>query len=220
MKKHVQQTSKLKKMQLKAIFTSAVLAAGSVLFATDAPADLNSDAAWILNKKWAFENNILTGTAGDFLYLKNTPQFNTMTFSADIIVDEAMGKSWKITGLGVVKDRDNFWRLSFVECPDADQNSTKRFVELKMMNNKKWGSTKGLKRVANRGLAWEYGKKYTMVITMTPELMDGKVLGEDGKVLAHQSFELLEGATKGGSPILTTSAFKSRFSNIKLRDTE
>jgi hypothetical protein len=208
-------------MKLKSILTAAVLTAGSALFATDVPADLNSASAWKMSSKWKFEGNVLSGDSGNFLFLNNTPQYSNLTFKADIVVNEATSKSWKTTGLGVFKDKENFWRLSFVERPDNDKSHPKQhFLELKMMKQKKWGSYEGIKRVKSSGINWEYGKKYTMVLTMTPKSIDGKILDESGKELAQQTFELLDGAVTGGTPMLTTSGFKVKFSDIKLSDTE
>ena len=208
-------------MKLKSILTAAVLTAGSALFAADVPADLNSASAWKMSSKWKFEGNVLSGDSGNFIFLNNAPQLSTMTLSAEIIAEEATGKSWKTAGLGIFKDKENYWRLSFVERPDNDKAHPKQhFLELKMMKQKKWGSYEGIKRVKSSGINWEYGKKYTMVLTMTPKSIDGKVLDESGKVVAQQTFELSEGAVTGGTPILTASGFKVKFSDIKLSDTE
>lgn len=204
-------------MKLKSILTVAVIAAGSVLFATDVPADLNSASAWKMNPKWKFEGNVLSGDSGNFLFLNNAPQFSALTLKAEFIVEEATGKSWKTAGLGVLKDNDNFWRLSIVESPG---DNPKRYVELKSMNSKKWGSEFAVKRVQNKGYAWEYGKKYTLILTMTQKSIDGKILDEDGKVLGHQAYELSHGAVIGGTPMLTASGVKVKFSDIKLSDTE
>lgn len=208
-------------MKLKSILTAAVLTAGSALFAADVPADLNSATAWKMSSKWKFEDNVLSGDSGNFIFLNNAPQFSNLTLKADIVVNEATSKSWKTTGLGVFKDKENFWRLSFVERPDNDKSHPKQhFLELRMMKQKKWSSIEGIKGVKHKGLVWEYGKKYTMVLTMTPKSIDGKILDESGKELAQQTFKLLDGAVTGGTPMLTASGFKVKFSDIKLSDTE
>lgn len=196
---------------------TALITAGSGLFAADIPSDLNSISFWRMSSKWKFEDNVLSSDSGGFIFLNGSPQFNSLTLKAEIITERATGESWKSAGLGVFKDDDNFWRLSMVEAPG---DKPKRYTELKAMNSKEWGTEFATKRIKSKGFVWEYGKKYVMILAITPKLIDGKILDESDNILAQYTFELSEGAVTGGTPILTTRGFQVKFSNIKLSNTE
>ncbi|MGD0092177.1 MAG: beta-galactosidase [Planctomycetota bacterium] len=152
----------------------------------------------------------------DQTLLAAAPLGGRVLIQADLKLSAALGPGWKVAGLCVTKDSQNFWHLALCEAP-ADQGK-KHFVELTEMLGNTWlAQTQAATKLAEKeglgqGFNWEYNHSYRLTLELTPETVSGQVQELDGTVRARISYALGQGpAVTCGRPGLTSGGFGAGF---------
>jgi hypothetical protein len=150
-------------------------------------------------------------------YLAGSPLFTTVQCEVTLVPTAAGSKTWKVAGIGLMRDASNFWHLALVEKPDTDDKG--HFVELCEMREGKWLAQDNLKRTASTGLAtnWQYDQAYRLRLALTPRGIDGWVVAPDGSELAHLGYEFTAEAIKEGRPALKASGLRASFDDFSMR---
>ncbi len=108
----------------------------------------------------------------------------------DCTVRSATDKGWKLAGVCLSADEQNYWHLALVEGPD-DQGA-KRFIELSEMLDGTWlahgQAATRLKQTAGDGFAWERGRSYRLRLELTDQGIEGRVSEADGTVRARIAY--------------------------------
>lgn len=145
--------------------------------------------------------------AGEWLY-------RTATVEATLVLDQAVGKQWKVAGVSLYTDDTAHWHLALVESPETE--GKRHFVELCEMFQGKWLSQTSLKRTVNEGsdFAWQYGTPYRLRLELSPKGIDGKVLTSTGVRAAHIAYEFTADAVKEGRPALRIAGFTGSFDDV------
>lgn len=190
---------------------TALMFGGALLLTAGAAELIKPELA--LPKGWTAAEGKVTQTADN----KNTVAKSktpaapaAMTFEAVVkVTDRTVNpKMWKTAGIAVERDSRNFIQLGLVETP-AENNGNRRFVELKQMNNGKWGSGVGLAKAECReNFNWKIGEAYKLRLTVTSRSAVGEVLDLGGKVLTKIDMVFTTGeAVNTGVPALRGNFF-------------
>ncbi|MHB9138599.1 MAG: hypothetical protein ACYC4Q_04260 [Victivallaceae bacterium] len=175
---------------------------------------------WIMSQNWQLSNDgQMTCPNGDggFLLLKDNKTSGDLSIEANVTVVEAKSAGWKVGGLAIVKDDNNFWAFCFVEYPDNE--SKQHFIEIKEMKDGKWGAeANATKRVptANSILNWEYNTTYRIKLTINSEGVSGTVFDKSGKALAEIKEQFTGDVVKAGTPALRASGLSIKFDNVEI----
>lgn len=148
-------------------------------------------------------------------FLRDRPRFRTITVEAVVRLERATSTNWKIAGVSVYDDADNFWHLALVESPDTD--GARHFCELAQRHAGEWPSQSGVRRTVGIGgdLQWESGRAYRLTIALTPQGIEGRVLDEEGAQVAHIAYEFTRPTPSIGRPALRASGLRGRFEEFR-----
>jgi hypothetical protein len=149
--------------------------------------------------------------------LAGSPLYATVQCEVTLIPTAASAQAWKLAGIGLQRDENNFWHLALVEKPDADAKG--HFVELCEMRNGQWLSQENLKRTTGDGMAadWQYGQAYRLRLALTPRGIDGWVIDAAGKELTHIGYEFTAEAIREGRPALKVSGLRGAFDDFSMK---
>ncbi len=170
---------------------------------------------------WRIEaGKMLCDVAGrSFLIWEKTPYASVLTLSATLVVREKRTTDWKVAGIAVFLDSNNFWHLALVEAPDSQ--GRRHYAELCESLEGVWLSQANLRQTDEVGpsdLAWEYNRPYRLTIELDGEGITGYIQGENGQLLWRRRF-LFEDkkAVRLGKVGLTNSGFLSIFDDVEVK---
>lgn len=166
---------------------------------------------------WAMGTGAFTyhGAERDFALPGKAPLGTAVTVTATLTLQEAVGAGWKVAGVCVRQNAQNFWHLAFVEGPDADGKH--HFVELSEMRNGVWNAhleaaTRLTPRADNNGnFAWQYHHPYLCTLAMTADGISGTVCEADGTADARLGFAFDGKAVTNGRPGLSAAGLATDY---------
>jgi hypothetical protein len=153
--------------------------------------------------------------------LEKAPHGKRVEIKATVTVHKRDGQGWAVAGIVFRRDNGNYWHVALCEAPEDQQH--RHFVELQESLNGRWlaqSSEKSrLKVLANEGgdFAWEYGTPYRLRLTVTPERIDGFLLGMDGTQRTHFAYAFDGPAVTEGQPALDCGFFHAAFDDVQVR---
>ncbi len=196
--------------------TSTVLLGSAFAESTD----LSKPEHWQLAKGATFQDARIA--MGGITNAQCKPKFTGrhITVETDVtpVAVDTDKDIYKVAGIRLVDTAGNHWGFHIAERPASQKNA--HFMELRLMQNKKWQYETGrVKEIARRNTerCWEYGKTYRMKM----ELDDTGVAATlsdpaTGKELGVIRYEFTDpGLMKFGQPMLVGSSMKVEFKNLK-----
>jgi len=159
-----------------------------------------------------------------FALVEGAPLGRRQTTECTLALRATTDASWKIAGVTVFVDEQNYWHFALVEAPD-DAGRT-HFVELREMYEGSWiaehaAGTKLTQTVdQNMGLNWSYGHPYRLRLELTPDTITGSLEELDGRVRARCAFKFDNKAVTYGKPGLDSGGFRSEFDNFRTEVTD
>jgi len=173
---------------------------------------------------WRARDNVLHASgpgAGTAVYA-GAPVSTRVTVEADVTVRKAVATEWKIAGVSVYRDEENFWHFAMIEAPDAGTAPRRHFCELSEMRDGQWLAQKNLKVAVNEQAkgAWETGKTYRLRISLDPKGVEGSVTDPDGLVLSRKRYAFSAAAVTSGRPALRCNGFEANFAKVAAEHTE
>lgn len=162
------------------------------------------------------EGGLLSGTrdAGN-AKLIDAPRYRTVSIEADVRVEDAPGKEWKVAAVALFEDPQNYWHWGLVEAPDG--SGKPNFCELAENREGIWNAQADLKMLAHEktGGPWKRGVTYRLRIALTPETIEGSLHDTDGRLVERKRFALRDPAVRTGRPALRSPGMAARFTNIQ-----
>ncbi|MFW5693278.1 MAG: hypothetical protein ACOCWL_03590, partial [Thermoguttaceae bacterium] len=153
---------------------------------------------------------------GGFAVRSDVPRCGRVTVEAEVRVERSVGPRWKVAGVVVYDDRQNFWQLALAEAPDDE--GARRFVELAQMRGGRWLAQANLHCSRRKmGPAWQPGRTYRMVLSLDAKGIEGRVTDAEGAVLADIRFEFTAEAVTAGRPGLRSEGFEASLRGIRSR---
>lgn len=211
-------------MTLHRIRLCIVFSAIALGTATDATlaAELQPDQ-WFRNPlQWSFQADTVRslGSNAGFAVLQAAPISTCVSVEADVEVSKVVGESWKIAGVAIVDDEQNFWHFAVVLPPASlEQRGS---CELTEMRNSVWLSQNNLRVEQRESLSepWKVGQRYRMRIAMDPSGIEGTLTDQQGRVLERVRYAFSAEAVKSGRPALHCNGFEAAFSKISIKHSE
>ncbi|AHF11387.1 Ig-like domain-containing protein [Dehalobacter restrictus] len=174
--------------------------------------------SWVINDGY-FKNDLVKKSFA----LLNSPTGAEVSFESEVMIKSSNGDKYKIAGIAVYTDHENYWHLALVEAPDKNTH----YVELEEMINGKWcaesrGDTKlETGTLQPGGLHWDYNHPYRLKITLNELSITGAVYELDGSLIWKTKYLFKpDNCVKTGIPSLTTAAFEAQFDNVKVNITK
>ncbi len=158
------------------------------------------------------------GGSGEGLLLTRLPDLTEMSCRATLTVTEHLAGSWPNAGLALVLDPSNTWQLLLVQSPEK-----RRYCELveRFRGRHQAQSTAStpqtLLAVKQTGdlQEWEYGKRYELVLRLTPEGISGTVTDPASGESWQRSYSFSRGlAVRRGRPALRVVGMAGRFEDF------
>ncbi len=153
---------------------------------------------------------------GGFAVRSGVPRCGRVTVEAEVRVERSVGPRWKVAGVVVYDDRQNFWQLALAEAPDDE--GARRFVELAQMRGGRWLAQANLHCSRRKtGPAWQPGQTYRLLLSLDAEGIEGRVTDAEGAVLADIRYEFTAEAVTAGRPGLRSEGFEASLRVIRSR---
>jgi hypothetical protein len=169
---------------------------------------------------WQIKDNTFyfKGKEKDFALCNISYYGKKVVVEAEMKVNKAIKSDWKIGGICIQLDQNNFWQLALVEKPDRDGKG--HFVELAEMYQGQWcanfnGDTKLEVEYAETGFNWQYDHPYTLILELGLLKITGLVYGLNGKLTAKISYLLKNNAVTCGRPGLVGDGLELNYSHFK-----
>ncbi|MDZ7617479.1 MAG: hypothetical protein U1E05_10770, partial [Patescibacteria group bacterium] len=196
-----------------AILTALVLVA---IAGSAASAQAGNEPEWTFNPLgWTAEpEGFLAEGAAGFAVRRDFARCGKLHVEATVQVEQSVGPQWKVAGLAVFDNPENYWQLALVESPDED--GAKRFVELSQMRAGQWLSHGNL-RCSRRetGRPWQPGQAYRLTLSLDGTGVEGRVTDVEDNTVSHIRYEFTAEAVTAGRPALRSDGFVARLSGIK-----
>lgn len=159
---------------------------------------------------------VATSHANEFAIYKTSSLYKRVTVSADVKIEASLGNEWKMAGVSVYQNNENFWHFALVASPD---NEEKRFFELSEMRDGTWLAQSNLKQVAHvpSDGTWKPGETYRLTTVLDENGVEGTATDATGKVLCQIKYQFTDTAVDCGKPALHCSGFKATFHQIETK---
>jgi hypothetical protein len=167
---------------------------------------------------WEIQKDAFLATDVQKSYAVLNPALYGKLHSMEVIVNvgKANGDSWKIAGVMVYQNDENYWHFALGEAPDNMGKG--HFVELVEMYRSNWLSQSqkptALTMIESRGgdFRWQYNHPYRLKLHMSPEQITGILEELNGQVRAKISYRLdKQTAVTFGKPGLDNGGFQTDF---------
>jgi hypothetical protein len=201
------------------------LLAAALLTATashTSAADLQAEQ-WFSNPlQWSFAGDSVrvSGDNAGFALLQAAPISKRVAIEADVELTKVVGESWKVAGVAVVHDPENFWHFALV-LPPADQRQ-RHYCELSEMRDGQWLAQSNLRVVARESKPepWQLGQRCRLRLALDPEGIEGTLTDRDGRVVERIRYAFSAEAVTSGRPALRCNGFEGTFSRIAVAHSE
>lgn len=178
----------------------------------------STDSAWQANPIfWGFraDSVLADHTEGSHMadYL-HAPVASNVTFSATFVPARCGTNGWRVGGIALVQDQQNFWKLSLALTP-PEQGGTP-FMEFCEMRNGEW-LAQGNLQVAQRESkgTWSFSKAYRLAIVLESDSIRGTIESEDQTVRFVQQYRLgQQPAVRAGRPTLAYAGIAGTYSKL------
>ncbi|MDY0169734.1 MAG: hypothetical protein RBS80_24535, partial [Thermoguttaceae bacterium] len=185
------------------------------------PARAGDQPLWVFNPlAWTVEaEQFQAGGPAGFAVRRDVPRCMQMTVEAEVRIERSVGPRWKVAGIAVFDDRENFWHLALVEAPDDE--GAKRFIELSQMRAGQWLSHTNL-HCSRRQMVrpWQPGQTYRLALSLDAKGIEGRVTDADGNVAGDVRFEFTAEAVAAGRPALRCEGFVATLDGIRVQCAE
>jgi len=143
------------------------------------------------------------------------PLASNVTVEAVFSPLKAVTFGWEVASVAIVDDERNFWHLALVQAPPGQGSGHN--VELTEMRNGEWLAQENLKREINEesGGRWEFGKPYTLTLSMDKQGITGTILAPDGRPILRRRFGFTAQAVTRGRPAVRIAGFTGTFQNLR-----
>ncbi len=212
------------RLQLRSVSLLCVVS-GLSLLALNARAlgsPLQADQWYYNPLQWAFrgEQISVTGDHAGFALLQAVPVSQRVTIEADLALSKAVGETWKVAGVAIVRDPKNFWHFALVLPPD-DQKQ-RPFCELSEMRDGQWLAQGNLRVVVREGKSdvWQLGQSYRLRLAMDAEGIEGRLTNRQGQVIERIRYAFSGEAVTSGRPALRADGFEATFANLAITHAE
>ena len=208
------------------LFASSLLASGNqpFQFADDFssyPDGSDAYPTWFTTSTaWAVAGAALASSDPhrSFALVEGAPIGRRQTTECILVLGGTTNSGWKIAGVAVFLNEQNYWHFALVEAPDDAGRA--HFVELREMYEGIWiaeyaAETRLTQTVdQNMGFNWSYGRPYRLRVDLTPEGITGSLEELDGTLRARCAFIFDNEAVTCGTPGLDSGGFRSEFDNF------
>lgn len=156
------------------------------------------------------------GTAGsDLAPHVAVPVATDVTFEGEVRFGAARDESWKVAGLAIARDPENFWALLLVEDPDA--KGKRHHIELGEMRGGHWPAQYDRKRTINEvaGDDWKAGEAYRLRIVIGGAGVEGTVRDASGRTIFRRAYAPGGGLAMAGRPALRVVGCEAAFAGLE-----
>ncbi len=152
-----------------------------------------------------------------YIVMTKSPFASALTVEATLTVQKVIGVEWKIAGIGIIADENNFWHLALVESPQKD--GRRHFAELHQMLDGVWLSdvqepTRLTTEEDTVGFDWQYGRPYRLKVALTRERIIGEIFEQEGTLRYRCVRRLDNRAVTVGRPMLDCGGFLAEFDDV------
>ncbi len=162
-----------------------------------------------------------SGADKNFVILDAAPFGKLHSTEAVLTCRQKTGEQWKIAGVVIYQNAENYWHFALVEQPD--DMGGKHFVELVEMYNGNWWS-QGLNPTKlsptdyyGGNFSWEYNHSYRLKLQMDTERITGILEELDGTIRVKLGYRFDNQAVTYGKPGLDNGGFQTVFQSFRAR---
>ena len=165
---------------------------------------------------WTLGDNVFrsSGHNSGFAVLDSAAVCERVSVEADVEVARPIGNEWKIAGVAIFTNPENFWHFALIMPPKPEQGQPS--CELGEMYNGVWLSQSNLKLMVRESKSepWQPGKSYRLRIAMDSESVEGTLTDSRGQVIERIRYALSNKAVRTGRPAIRSEGFDVAFANI------
>ncbi|MBI3921178.1 MAG: hypothetical protein HY318_07150, partial [Armatimonadetes bacterium] len=150
--------------------------------------------------------------------LQAAPFGTRLTVEATLSITRMTNDTWKIAGVVLYADKDNFWHCALVEAPETQ--GKRHYIELSEMLDGQWLAHVKLRATSGFGgdFNWQYNHPYRMRLALTPETITGSVSELEGTGVYDFTYAFDKSKVlKHGKPGLDCSGFEGAFDDVDVR---
>lgn len=155
--------------------------------------------------------------SGSQLTLRRPQWFRRLHLEVTLTVHSAVGREWKVAGIGFAHDSERRWHAALIESPD--EAGREHWFEVAMGLPGAWPTMQGVRIITDRNTRfnWEYDHPYRIILDLGDGKLSGVLQELDGTVLAEKVCELSPPAVMDGAPSLRCSSFEAYFDDVVMQ---
>ncbi len=161
------------------------------------------------------------GRMDSFSLADGLPACRQVELEATItILEPSPADTWRIGGIAIYQNNNNFWHFALVESP-SDKNKS-HFLELSEKLDNHWLAQSNLSQTLseNMNYNWQYNQPYRLQLVMTDTGIAGTLLDLSGSVLARCAYTFNNKAVTSGLPALHVSQLQAAFDDVTAKGTQ
>lgn len=180
-------------------------------------AEFQAGSQWSCNPLgWTLGDKVFrsSGHNSGFAVLESAAICQRVSVEADVELAKPVGKQWKMAGVAIFIDPQNFWHFALIMPPTSERGEPS--CELAEMYNGVWLAQSNLKQTVSEGTSesWQLGRTYRLRIVMDFETVEGTLTNDKGQVVKRIGYTLSNKAVKAGRPSIRNEGFDATFANI------
>lgn len=200
------------------LLTSQLASSGNQAFGGELQVD-----QWLRNPlAWTFQGDTVHATSNDagFALFQAAPISKRVSVEADVELTKAVGQQWKVAGVAIVRDLENFWHFALVLPPEGEPQ--RHFCELSEMRDGQWLAQGNLRVVVRESKPepWQLGQLYRVRLVLDVEGIEGSLTDREGRVIERIRYAFSGEAVRSGRPALRSNGFEATFSKIAVTHAE
>lgn len=204
-----------------AFLTAIFIMLCSPLRSADAIAPLDGSQWDAFPLSWRFHDtgaDALDVNAGNAVL--RGQRYKHVVIEAEITPRAAATEQWKIAGVGIMHDDDNYWHLALIESPEKE--NPRHFIELGEMRKGCWLSQTNLKCSLNEdsGSQWSFNQTYRMRLALDGKGIEATVADAQGKTMRRIRYEFTAPAVTAGRPMLRSDRMAADYRKLALKMAE